>query len=68
MVWDLVLRLGGQWRMISGMGGAHVLGWDMGAALPLADALGLDRWLVAQILPDVETAATAAMNEAMRDG
>ena len=37
-VWDLALRMGGQLRAIPGA----VLGWDLGAGLALAAALGVD--------------------------
>ena len=68
MIWDLVQRLGGQLRILAGFGGVSVIGWDMAAVWPLADALGLDRWLVGQVLPEIEAAAVAAMNERAADG
>ncbi len=62
-IWDLVLRLGGQVRMVAGMGGAAFVGWDMAAALALAEALNVDPAMVAEILPAVEQAAMRKMNE-----
>ena len=63
MIWDLVLRLGGQMRMIVGHTQAFALGWDMTAVMALARALGLSPRLVAEMLPDIEAAAVAAINK-----
>lgn len=52
-------RIGRQVRASGGV----ILGWDMGAALALAGALGIDAWLVAEMLPDIEAAAMAASAE-----
>lgn len=53
-VWDLVSRLQGQLRIASsGLGGA-VVGIDMNAAFTLAEALGVDRRAVAELLPVIE--------------
>ena len=46
-VWDLVGRLGGQLRIVPG---AVVLGWDMGAALAMAQALGVNTLITAELL------------------
>ncbi|HKK36863.1 MAG TPA: hypothetical protein VJ994_11275, partial [Paracoccaceae bacterium] len=46
-VWDLAGRLGGQVRAIP----RAVLGWDMGSALDLAEALGVDTQAAAELLP-----------------
>jgi hypothetical protein len=40
-----------------------VLGWDMGAAMALADALRVDRAWAAEILTDIEPAMVAGANE-----
>ena len=56
------MRLGWQVRAIPGV----ILGWDMVAALALADALGLDRRAVAEFLPEIEAAAMPKINEQMR--
>lgn len=66
-MWALVTRLGGQIRVATGLGGAIMLGWDMGAAFELSRALGLPDWLVAEWLPAIESAATAAINEGAAD-
>jgi len=58
-VWDLVGRLGGQLRLIPGA----VLGWDMGAALALAAALGIDALIAAELLPEIEAVIIRKMNE-----
>ena len=31
-----------------------VLGWDMGAALAMAKALGIDTYIAAELLPEIE--------------
>ena len=60
-VWDLVGRLGGQLRVIPGA----VLGWDMGAALALARALGIDTLIAAELLPEIEAVMVRKLNEQM---
>jgi len=60
-VWDLVGRLGGQLRVIPGA----VLGWDMGAALALAAALGIDPLIAAELLPESEAVMVRKLNEQM---
>jgi hypothetical protein len=60
-IWDLVSRLGGQLRVVPGA----VLGWDMGAALALADALGIDPLIAAELLPEIEAAMVRKLNEQM---
>jgi hypothetical protein len=64
-VWDLVLRLGGQLRLAPGPGPAAVIGWDMTAALALADALGIAPRLVADGLPEIEAVMVRRLNERM---
>ena len=66
-LWALVLRLGGQVRLAVGMGGAAHVGWDMVAALALGRAMGVPGWLVAEVLPEVESVAMAAINKGARD-
>ena len=58
-VWDLVGRLGGQVRVA----GKAVLGWDMSAAMALAQALGLNPMVVAELLPEVEAVMVRRINE-----
>ena len=58
-VWDLVGRLGGQMRVA----GKAVIGWDMGAALALAQALGLNPMVVAELLPELEAVMVRRINE-----
>ena len=57
-------RLGGQFRTAS-MGG--VIGWDMGAALMLGQALGLSPYLLSEFLPDIEAAAVTALRRHAQD-
>ena len=56
-------RLGGQLR-VSPAGG--IIGWDMGAALALAVALGIDSAAVGHMLPPVEAVMVRAMREKNR--
>ena len=58
-MWDLVGRLGGQLRVIPGA----MLGWDMGAALMLAQALGIDPLITAELLPEIEAVMVRKLNE-----
>ena len=62
-VWDLVGRLGGQLRVIPGA----VLGWDMSAALALAQALGIDALIAAELLPEIEAVMVRKFNEQIGD-
>jgi len=48
-----------------------VLGWDMGAAIALAQALGIDTLIAAELLPEIEAVMVRKVNEQMegsRDG
>ena len=63
-VWDLVGRLGGQVRVIPGA----VLGWDMGAALAMAHALGIDALIAAELLPEIEAVMVRKLNEQIGEG
>ena len=67
-VWDLVQRLGGQVRVVGGMNGGAVLGWDMGAALQLGGALGLSPLILAELLPPVEAVMVRKINETLQAG
>ena len=40
-----------------------VLGWDMGAALALAGALGIDTLIAAELLPEIEAVMVRKLNE-----
>ncbi|WP_019956768.1 DUF7697 family protein [Yoonia vestfoldensis] len=42
-----------------------VLGWDMGAALALAQALGIDALIAAELLPEIEAVMVRKVNEQM---
>jgi len=63
-IWDLVGRLGGQLRVIPGA----VLGWDMGAALAMARALGIDALIAAELLPEIEAVMVRKLNEQIGEG
>jgi hypothetical protein len=58
-VWDLVARLGGQMRVV----GKAVIGWDLGVALALAKALGLNPMVAAELLPELEAVMVRRINE-----
>jgi hypothetical protein len=58
-VWDLVGRLSGQVRVA----GKAVIGWDMGAAVALAHALGLNPMVAAELLPELEAVMVRRVNE-----
>ncbi|CAM3930560.1 hypothetical protein [Paracoccus yeei] len=60
-VWDLTQRLGGQLRLAPGA----VIGWDMGAALSLAQALGIAPLIAAELLPEIEAVMVRKLNEQM---
>ena len=60
----MVGRLGGQLRVIPGA----VLGWDMGAALAMAEALGINTLIAAELLPEVEAVMVRKPNEQMEGG
>lgn len=62
-LWDLVGRLGGQLRVIPGA----VLGWDMGAALAMAQALGVNTLIAAELLPEIEAVMVRKLNDRMAD-
>ena len=64
-VWDLVSRLGGQLRVAPSGG---IIGWDMGAALALARALGVDPAPVAELLPAIESVMVGKLNEQIASG
>lgn len=61
-MWDLALRLGHQVRAIPNA----ILGWDFVAAFALAEALGVCRTAVAELLPEIEDVAMTRINERMR--
>ncbi|RME96709.1 MAG: hypothetical protein D6773_16810 [Alphaproteobacteria bacterium] len=63
-VWDLVGRLGGQVR-VAPTGG--VVGWDMGAAMALAVALGVDPAAVGYLLPPLEAVMVRTVNRKNED-
>ena len=57
-------RIGGQLRVA----GSSVIGWDMGAALQLAAALGISPMAIAELLPPIEAVMVRKINEEMRSG
>jgi len=57
-VWRLTGLIEGQLRVIPGA----VVGFDLTAALAAADAIGLDRGAVVELLPVIEARMVAAVN------
>ena len=55
----MVGRLGGQMRVVC----KAVIGWDMGNALALASALGLNPMVAAELLPELEAVMVRRINE-----
>ena len=43
--------------------GKAVLGWNMGSAMALAQALGLNPMVVAELLPELEAVMVRRINE-----
>ena len=58
-IWDLVGRLGGQLRATQ----HAILGWDMGAALAMARALGVSSLVATEMLPEIEAVMVKKINE-----
>jgi hypothetical protein len=58
-----VSRLGGQLRVVPGA----VIGWDLGAALALAAALGIEPLVAAELLPEIEAVMVKKLNETLGD-
>jgi len=61
-IWDIVGRLGGQLRIAPS---GAIIGWDMGAALAMAGALGLPGATLAEWLPAIEAMMVAKLNKRM---
>ena len=53
----------GQLRVASSADGTVVLGWDMTAALAMAQALGVDPLIAAECLPMIEAVMVRKFNE-----
>ena len=53
--------MGGQLQVVPGA----VLGWDLGAALALATALGVNPLVAAELLPAIEAVMVVKTNEQM---
>lgn len=64
-VWALAQHLDGQLR-VAGLGA--VIGFDMGAALAMAHALGVPAAAVAELLPAVEAAMVQKLAEQIASG
>lgn len=45
------------------MAGKAVIGWDMGAVLALAQGLGLNPMVAAELLPELEAVMVRRINE-----
>jgi len=53
----------GQLRIAAGTDGTVVLGWDMTAALAMAQALGVAPLIAAECLPGIEAVMVRKFNE-----
>ena len=47
--------------------GKAVIGWDMSAAMTIAQALGLNVMVVAELLPDLEAVMVRRINDKIGD-
>ena len=47
--------------------GKAIIGWEMGSALALAHALGVNPMVVAELLPDLEAVMVRRLNEKIGD-
>lgn len=45
-----------------------VLGWDMGAALAMARAIGITPLIAAELLPEIEAVMVRKLNEQIGEG
>lgn len=50
------------------MGFGGPVGWDLGTGLAMAEALGLNTFVVAELLPAVEAVAIRKINEQLEAG
>jgi hypothetical protein len=50
-------------RVVGGMNGGAVTGWEMSAALQLGRALGLSPIIIAELLPPIEAVMVRKTNE-----
>lgn len=58
------MRLGGQLRVAPNA----IIGWDIGAALALGRALGVNERAAAELLPEIEAEMVRKVNEQIRAG
>jgi hypothetical protein len=60
-----VQRLDGQLRIVGGLSGGAVIGWDMGSALALGAALGIEPLVIGVFLPPIEAVMVQRMQARM---
>lgn len=63
-VWDLAMHCGGQVRAVPG----QVIGYDMTAVMAMGQAMGVPPMATAVLMPHIERALTAALNERSSEG
>lgn len=61
-IWELFQSLTGQVRVSRGL----VTGIEMGTAFQIADALGVNKFALAELFPRIEAAIVRSMNEAIQ--
>lgn len=64
-IWDLLKRMTGQLRIT---GAGLVYGLDLGAAIQIADALGVNKFALVEIFAGAETTIVRVMNEQIAAG
>lgn len=64
-VWDLLKKMTGQLRIT---GSGLVFGLDLGAAIQIADALGVNKFALVEIFAGAEATIVRVMNEQIAAG
>lgn len=59
-------RCGHQLRVVAGLGGSNVIGFDMTALLTMAQSMGVHAWIAAEVLPALEAVAVPKINASNR--
>ena len=62
-IWDLTQRMFGQLRVVGGVNGNQVIGFDMNVAFSLGTALSVPAELIAEWMPAIEGVIVTKLNE-----